>query len=305
MKNIASSNFYDSLKGSITLSLFISALLTAGAQNHPVEYLNNGSTDYNTSIEMGFEIPQNNGYENDWKGKKVAILGDSMSDPRKKVTDKWFYDYLSESLGIIPMPYAKSGYTWKDLYELAHELEEIPYNDFDAIIIWAGTNDYNKSVPLGEFFSTESRTTNVNGKDAARVYRTINKDDATFTGRLNNLAEYLKTRYPDKPIVLLTPIHRGYARFGDKNVQPSEEFSNGEGLFIEDYVAAIRQAGQIWSIPVIDLFSESGIVPRLDSNSRYIVNPETDRLHPGTLGHQRIAKVVEKHLKTIPAGFTY
>ena len=89
----------------------------------------------------------------------------------------------------------------------------------------------------------------------------------------------IKTMFPDKQVVLLTPIHRAYAMFGDTNVQPSEEYQNSCGEWFSDYVEAVRQAGSVWSVPVIDLYAVSGIYPLLESNSQYLNNAQTDRLH--------------------------
>lgn len=240
---------------------------------------------------------------NEWTGKKVAILGDSMSDPRKKFAKKRFYNYLEDSLGIEAFPYAVSGFTWKDLMGEASKLRDEHPDDLDAIIIWAGTNDYNKSIDLGDFFNIEKAKINVNGNEEVRAHRQYNQSENTFTGRINNLLGYLKKHYPETQIVIMTPIHRGYAKFNEKNVQPSEEYSNALGLFIDDYVATIKRGAEIWSMPVIDLFSESGILPALSDHSVYIVNPETDRLHPNDNGHKRIAKLVENRLKTLPSSF--
>ncbi len=238
-----------------------------------------------------------------WASKKVAILGDSMSDPRKAITKKRFYDYLAESIGIEPIPYAVSGYKWKDLLGMAQKLKSEHGDDVDAIFIWAGTNDFNGSTPMGRFYDETSQKVSANGKMTKRLHREKSTDPSTFCGNINLVLGFLKENYPDKQVVILTPIHRGYAKFSEKNEQPSEEFANGQKLYIDDYVEALRQAGSVWSVPVIDLFSESGLYPAMESNSIYIANPATDRLHPNDLGHQRIAATVERHLATIPAKF--
>lgn len=238
-----------------------------------------------------------------WAGKKVAVLGDSMSDPGMQVSKKRFYNYLAESVGIEPYPYAVSGYQWKDLYAKAEQLKKEHGDDVDAIFIWAGTNDFNASRPLGQFYTETKEKVNVNGKMQSRKRRTLTTDTSTFCGSINRLLGYLKTNFPEKQIVILTPIHRGYAKFGDNNVQPSEEFANGQGLYIDDYVEVLREAGSLWSVPVIDLFGESGLYPSFVSNDAYIANTSTDRLHPNDLGHKRIAATVERHLTTIPSKF--
>lgn len=238
-----------------------------------------------------------------WSGKKVAILGDSMSDPRNAATKKRFYDYLAESIGIEPIPYAVSGYKWKDLVNKAQQMKQEHPDDIDAIFIWAGTNDFNGSIPMGKFYDETSGKVSVNGSQTTRRLRTKSTDPSTFCGNVNRLLGFLKENYPEKQIVILTPIHRGYAKFSDKNEQPSEEFANGQKLYIDDYVEVLRKAGSVWSVPVIDLFSESGLYPAIDSNSIYVANSATDRLHPNDLGHQRIAATVARHLSGIPPRF--
>lgn len=232
-----------------------------------------------------------------WKGKKVAILGDSMSDPGMKVSKKRFYNYLADSMGIEPFPYAVSGFQWKDLYGKAVQMNEEMGDSVDAIFIWGGTNDYNASMPLGSFYTEDTKVVNANGKEVKRKHRTLSTDKSTFCGNINNLLGLLKAKYPDKEIVILTPIHRGYAKFSDNNVQPSEEYANALGLYIDDYVDVLRQAGSVWSVPVIDLFSESGLLPAMDSNTRYVADKNSDRLHPNDLGHKRIARIIENKLK--------
>lgn len=47
--------------------------------------------------------------DNPWKGKRIAILGDSMSDPAHIDTAKCYYEYMEELMGIKSTSYAKNG----------------------------------------------------------------------------------------------------------------------------------------------------------------------------------------------------
>ena len=47
-----------------------------------------------------------------WQGKKIAFLGDSMTDPGINATTVWYWQYLKELMGINYCVYAKSGYQW-------------------------------------------------------------------------------------------------------------------------------------------------------------------------------------------------
>lgn len=241
--------------------------------------------------------------DNQWTGKKVGILGDSMSDPGMPVTTKRYYNYLDELIGIKTFPYATSGFQWKDLHGKAEKIKQEHPEDIDAILIWAGTNDFNASRPIGDFFSESEENVNVNGKIEKRKKRTLVLDEATFSGSINSVLSYIKSNFPTQQIIILTPIHRAFARFGDNNVQPSEEYANAEGLYIDDYVSAIKRAGEIWSVPVIDLYSISGIYPLDKSHDCYIADPQTDRLHPNDEGHYRLARTLQAQLLSLPSTF--
>ena len=78
-----------------------------------------------------------------WKGKKVAFLGDSMTQKRdSNITVYW--EYLAEILGIKPFVYGISGHQWDGIYRQAVKLKADRRSDVDAILIFAGTNDFNQ-----------------------------------------------------------------------------------------------------------------------------------------------------------------
>lgn len=238
-----------------------------------------------------------------WQGKKVGILGDSMSAPTDRAERKRFYSFLADSIGIEPLVYAVSGYQWKDLAGLSRQMRSDHGDDIDAIMIWAGTNDYNSSRPVGEFFTENTEEVNVNGNIVSRRHRTHVMADSTFCGSINLIMSYLKENYPTKQIIILTPVHRAYACFGADNIQPDESYANGAGFYIDDYVTALKRAGEVWSVPVIDLFSISGYYPLCDSYSRYVQNKDTDRLHPSREGHRRLARTLQYQLISLPSTF--
>jgi lysophospholipase L1-like esterase len=239
-----------------------------------------------------------------WKNKKVAFLGDSMTQKWQKDSTRIVYwEYLSEMMGIEPYVYGISGHQWTGVYGQALKLQEEHGTNVDAIFIFAGTNDYNHNIPLGDFYRETAKETNFNGTKVLRKYRIPEKNDTTFCGRINKTMAFLKSNYPDQQIIILTPIHRGFATFSDKNVQPEERFSNELGLYIDDYVNTIKEAASVWAVPLIDLHSISGLYPMEDSNVKYFINGTNDRLHPNSLGNYRIAKTIQYQLLSFPAGF--
>lgn len=47
--------------------------------------------------------------DNPWKGKRIAVLGDSMSDPAHIGTTKCYYEFLEELMEVKSTSYAKNG----------------------------------------------------------------------------------------------------------------------------------------------------------------------------------------------------
>ena len=100
-------------------------------------------------------------------------------------------------------------------------------DDADLITVKGGTNDWGVSIPLG---SSTTRSSN------------------TFKGSLRLLVEGLIDKYPSKPIVLFTPIKR----CGDGK---TPDTVNGNGDKLIDFANAVIEIGEIYGIPVIDLYT--------------------------------------------------
>ncbi|MCR4859733.1 MAG: SGNH/GDSL hydrolase family protein [Bacteroidales bacterium] len=240
-----------------------------------------------------------------WEGARVAFLGDSITDARQiGTTNNIYWNNLVDILGIEPYVYGISGHRMNQIVGQGERLEREHGQEVDAILVFIGTNDFNGNVPLGEWYSYSVEKTIDDGpEEVERKKRELVYDDATFRGRANTTLRWLKTHYPDKQIIFLTPIHRAYAKFNDKNIQPPESFANDNGYFIDDYVQAVKEIANIWAVPVIDLNSISGLYPLLDEHTRYFRNADTDRLHPNTPGQLRMAWAIACQLQGYPARF--
>ena len=243
-----------------------------------------------------------------WSGKKVVYLGDSITDPAQieRHKHKVYWNYLQELYGLEPHVYAISGYQWDRIYPMAQKMRTEMGDTPDAILILLGTNDYNSGVPLGEWFTVAEEDVNRRGVTIRQPRRHFAKNMGTFRGRINTVMEYLKQNFPDQQIVIMTPIHRGYANFGNANVQPPECFPNVLGLYLEDYVNALREAADIWSVPLIDLYRDSGLYPADPAYAKYFREggeKGKDNLHPNGLGHLRMARTIAAKLRTLPPNF--
>lgn len=243
-----------------------------------------------------------------WQGKKVGYLGDSITDPRNgggKIKKYW--EFLREWLGITPYVYGISGRQWNDVPRQAELLKQEHGDEVDAILVFIGTNDYNHGVPIGEWYTeTEEEVMFARGemeKMVTRKKRTPVMSDHTYKGRINKGITRLKELFPDKQIILLTPLHRSFARFNEKNVQPAECYQNRIGEYIDPYIHAIKEAGNIWSIPVIDFNAVTGINPMVKEQAPYMFDESYDLLHPSTKGQLRMARTLMYQLLMYPCVF--
>lgn len=248
------------------------------------------------------ESAKNPEINSQWKAKRVAFLGDSITDKSHVGTSKNYWQFLEEILGISPRVYGINGDTFRGILKQAQKLKSDGVDVIDAIIVFAGTNDYNGGVKLGEWYEyADAEAPIAGGKTQIRKRRTPSMDTSTFKGRINAAMSFLKENFPDKPIILITPIHRGFAQFGPDNVQPDESFPNRIGLYADSYVGAVREAGNVWAVPVIDLNSLCGLYPNAASHARFFHKKDTDLLHPNAKGHEKMARAIAYQLLGLSA----
>jgi len=65
----------------------------------------------------------------------------------------------------------------------------------------------------------------------------------------------------------------------------------------------LKKAASYWAVPLIDLYSISGLFPLADAQAQYFHNKETDMLHPNAAGDYRLAKTIQYQLLTLPSTF--
>ena len=240
-------------------------------------------------------------FQSEWQNKKVAFLGDSITD---KLRDyKTYWELLEENPGIKALGYGVNGQRWEHVISQAKRLLADHGTDVDAIFIFMGTNDYMCAVPPGEWYTHQVQETNAGGVMVKRLRRILSTDNATFCGRINNAMAFLNETFPLQQIILMTPIHRAFAAFSESNVQPEETFPNELGLYVDTYIRLIREAADIWSCPLIDLYRTSGLHPLTASHGMFFQNAETDRLHPGETGHKRLAATIRAQMHLYPPTF--
>lgn len=215
------------------------------------------------------------------KNAKINFLGDSITEghgtsaPGKKFSDRMASEYgvISRNYGIGGTRVAKQitpsvEPRWDlDFITRAAQMDA----DADAVVVFGGTNDYGHGdAPLGCM---------------------ADRDPYTFYGALHTLYTDLITKYPDKPIVVVTPLHRC-----------NEGSPRGDGNKPQDvaplitYVNIIREVAEYYSLPLLDLYAVSGMQPEVPIiRERYI----PDGLHPNDEGHAVITRKLATFLKTL------
>jgi len=140
-------------------------------------------------------------------------------------------------------------------------------DDADVVVVFGGTNDFGHGdAPIG---SPDDRTPD------------------TFIGACHTLFLSLMEKYPAATIVVMTPLHRWNEDF-------AHDGEHTEPLYV--YVDIIRQIAAYYALPVLDLWSVSGIQPRVDVIKERFC---PDGLHPNDAGHALIASRLAGFLKSL------
>lgn len=225
-----------------------------------------------------------------YKNTRFAWLGDSITDPSHIGTTKNYWQFLEEMLGLKSYSYGVNGAQSNQIItqvDAAIAAATADGEKIDVLSLFFGTNDYNADVPIGEWYTETEESVVRHGSTVTLKKKVFNTNNSTFKGRLYNGVLYAKQQLPDTKIIVITPIHRG--QYGNEaNRQPSELYANALGLYIDDYIAAVKELGNVLAVEVIDLNAICGLYPLLDEFAKFF-NSSSDKLHPNARGHYRMA----------------
>lgn len=204
----------------------------------------------------------------DFSGKKIACLGDSITEASNLDAEENFQQYsypaqLKELLGAeevynLGIGGSSIGRYWADAF--VDRYQEIP-EDVDIIIVMGGTND-GFCVSEQEFGSLEERN-----------YR-------TFCGDLDELMRGLKENYPDADIFFATPL---------PNILQDYLMSERDYLLPQkDFVDVILRMAQEYDFGLIDLYNSN----LLDSHDANIV---AEYMPDGVHGNHDGYRILAEH----------
>ena len=213
------------------------------------------------------------------KGTKINFLGDSITEGAGTSSpDRMFTMLIEREYGAICQNYGIGGTRIARQKTATVEkwdrdfISRVPEMDADAdiVVVFGGTNDFGHGdAPLG---TMSDRT------------------PYTFYGALHCLYTALTEKYPDVPIVILTPLHRlnEDSPKGDNKPEPVGT--------LKEYVNIIREVAEYYSFPVLDLYKESGLQPKVPViQQKYI----PDGLHPNDDGNAILAHKIARFLETL------
>ena len=218
------------------------------------------------------------------KGKRVLFLGDSITQGvGAGPIENRYTNVFERNTGAVVLNYGVSGTRIakqrKAAFSPAESFgerdfllrvdEDIKETSVDLIVVFGGTNDF--------------------GHGDAHLGLFSDRDEYTFYGALHSLIAKLTNRFPEARIVFMTPLHRDLEDY----------LINPQGLRrapLIDYVNAIREVCEYYSIPVLDLYKNSGMQPAIEINKQIYM---PDGLHPSAKGAERIALMLEDFVKMI------
>lgn len=122
---------------------------------------------------------------------------------------------------------------------IVNTLSSLDYGTVDAITLFAGTNDFNAPLYLGN-------------EDSNTIF--------TYCGAINHIIETLYTKYPKLTIYVFTPIVRHFVDSKTESTAAdfSDNYTNSRGDKLTDYVAGAKATAYKNHIPCLDTYNLMG-----------------------------------------------
>lgn len=210
-----------------------------------------------------------------WINKKVACLGDSITegDSGEGSLIDSYVPKLKKYIGTTAQNFGKSGalITKKTDDDISFVNRVGAIKGQDVVTIFGGINDFQWNAPLGTMADGIDKPT-------------------TFFGALKYVITTLAATNPKAKLMLITPMKTTKFQYHtyDSN---GNLMQNANGNTQLDFVNAIKQVGEYYSIPVLDMYSNSNYSPYLPGQIGHDYFT-VDGLHPTSHGYERIAQTI-------------
>lgn len=208
-------------------------------------------------------------------GKKWVAIGDSITE-ENRFADKGYVKQIAEDTGVKAINVGKAMTTWVDHVNFDIDKQaNLGGSKPDFITVMLGVNDY-----IG---------TTTNGKKLGNVG---DSTEDTVLGCVYLCLSRWQEKYYATPIGVITPLQSMYG------------YNPGKGGFrLEELVEGIKTIAHRMGIPVLDLYHQSNLNPRIpnvvqniyhsDQGGQLSTSIQADGLHPNTYGHSIIATKVK------------
>lgn len=205
-----------------------------------------------------------------WLNKKFMTFGDSITYYDGHTYGQYHKQYGSVAIGYqtwmrnqLNCTVVNEGVSGYSMPEILGEIKTKSYSDVDAVTITSGANDYaditgntetmGSLQPIGSTF-----------------------DESSFYGSMQSAIEYILGQKPTIKIYLLTPIKGWFS----------------DGVLPDTFETAIKQIGKLYSLPVCDWYSESGINDITKAEYIGDLDTMTKKLHPNDDGYAMMANIL-------------
>lgn len=204
----------------------------------------------------------------------LTFVGDSITYGLHASDSSHSYpSIISKNANVTVYNEGVSSATWQngsgdDTISLVSRSKSIDFTRGNTVVLFAGTNDFAQSLPIGTLADTT---------------------DKTMLGSINLVIQNIYNKNPAADIRLILPMWR--ARINDANTPVDiEKTTNSIGKYLKDYNEAIRSAGEYYHFPMLDLYHVLGI------NKFNYAHWLADGLHPNDAGYDKLANVIGKFI---------
>ena len=202
----------------------------------------------------------------DLEGKVIYNFGDSIANGSGN-DNVGYAEYMRNLYGCVVTDYAVGGATLSKvsgqaMSSILDQIDNASSTTPDIILLEGGANDYTQAREMGNMTSEFE-------------FNSANFDSTTYIGALEMALNKLITKYPGTPIIWLY-THR-------ENTRTEKTVGSVTVNFTTMHDRSLETCKK-WSIPVIDIYNESGLNTML-SYYRTTYTYNSDGTHPNSYGY--------------------
>lgn len=199
-----------------------------------------------------------------------VFIGDSITEVNFR-TSKNYHQFIAERTGLNVINLGVSGTGYVDRLNAVDSITEQP----DFISVFLGTNDYS-------------------GVTGSKLLGNVTDTDApTVASHIYTLLTNLMNKFPNTPIVTITPLPRIESN-------PMNENQGKNGYKLVELVEVIKSISKRLAIPCLDLYHNSHLRVWYDEVNQHFFSyqeGQADGLHPNVHGHEYISYPIQSFLE--------